>query len=210
MLRVFLIAMIAWTSAAQAAEYRVQPGDTLHLEVMEDPDMRRSVLVLPDGTVSLPLAGTMVAAGLTVPEIENMILDAIAPNYVTLPHLTVSVASLAKPKRQERARVNAPTRKVARAASVAPVITVFAMGELAKPGKLDVPAGTNILQFLAQAGGFTRFAASKRVILRRTDPKTGQQVAYRLNAKKMMSGASDSVVLISGDVIVVPERKLFE
>ncbi len=210
MLRALIAFLFVFATSAYGDNYRVKPGDTLLLEVMEDPDMRRSVLVLPDGTVSLPLAGTLVAAGLTVPEIEGLILDAIGPNYVTLPHLTVSVASLAKPKQQERPRAVTTAARATLARQTAPTIAVFAMGELGKPGKLDVTPGTTLLQFLAEAGGFTRFAADKRVILRRTDAKSGTQKSYRVNAKKMMAGAAPSLILQAGDVVVVPERKLFE
>ena len=209
MLRLILITVLAFTTSALAEDYRVKPGDTLRLEVMEDPDMRRSVLVLPDGTVSVPLAGHVQAAGKSVPEIEAMILSAIGANYVTEPHLTVSVASLAKVKPQARLRTASVPRAVTRRAAAAPVITVFAMGELAKPGKMTVAPGTTVLQLVAEVGGFTRFAASKRLVLRRKD-QTGTLVAYRVNAKKMMTGAGKPVVLQSGDVIVVPPRKLFE
>ncbi len=208
MLRLFLIALLGFSSVAMAEDYRVKPGDTLRLEVMEDPDMRRSVLVLPDGTVSVPLAGHVQAAGKTVPQIEAMILSAIGANYVTEPHLTVSVASLAKSKPKARLRTGSVPRAVTRRAAD-PVITVFAMGELAKPGKMKVAPGTTVLQLVAEVGGFTRFAASKRLVLRRAD-KSGSMVAYRVNAKRMRAGAADPVVLQSGDIIVVPPRKLFE
>lgn len=205
MLRLILVAVLAFTSAAMADGYRVKPGDTLRLEVMEDPDMGRSVLVLPDGTVSLPLAGHVQAAGKSVPEIEAMILSAIGPNYVTQPHLTVSVSSLAKTKPQARVA----TRRTVTRRAAPPVITVFAMGELEKPGKMAVAPGTTVLQLVAEVGGFTRFAASKRLVLRRADA-SGKMVAYRVDAKRMMTGAAQPVVLQSGDVIVVPQRKLFE
>lgn len=208
MLKFILFSLALMTGQVCADSYRIKPGDTLLFEVMEDPDMRRSVLVLPDGKVSLPLAGTLGAAGLTVPEVEALILEAIGPNYVTLPHLTVSVASLAQPKRQARARSTAAAPRAV--SPKANTIAVFAMGELDRPGKIDVAPGTTLLQFLAQAGGFTRFAARKRVMLRRTDPASGGQTSYRLNAKKMMQGAGPAVVLQAGDLVVVPERKLFE
>ncbi len=206
MMKMFLVVLLALTSVAFAQGYQVKPGDTLRLDVMEDPEMGRSVLVLPDGTVSVPLVGHVQAAGKTVPEIEGMILSAITPNYVKQPHLTVSVSSLAKPK---RARSAVTRRTFARSAPAKPVITVFAMGELVKPGKMTVAPGTTVLQLVAEVGGFTRFAASKRLVLRRTD-RAGDVKAYRVNAKKMMTGGAKPVVLQSGDVVVVPERKLFE
>lgn len=87
---------------------------------------------------------------------------------------------------------------------------VFVMGEVASPGKADVVPGTTILQFLAQAGGFTRFAAQKRIQLRRIG-KDGEEKIYLFNYDGTgSSGVRGSTRLQSGDVIVVPQRKLFE
>ncbi|MEL6782098.1 MAG: polysaccharide biosynthesis/export family protein, partial [Pseudomonadota bacterium] len=45
---------LAATSVAAQSDYRVQPGDTLAIEVLEDRDLNRSLLVLPDGTINFP------------------------------------------------------------------------------------------------------------------------------------------------------------
>ena len=89
-------------------------------------------------------------------------------------------------------------------------MSVYAMGEVASPGKADVAPGTTVLQFLAQAGGFTRFAAQKRVQLRRI-AKGGAEEVFIFNYDGTgASGITGSTRLQSGDVIVVPQRKLFE
>ena len=41
--------------------YKIRPGDTLNIEVLEDEGLNRNVLVLPDGTISFPLVGTVKA-----------------------------------------------------------------------------------------------------------------------------------------------------
>jgi len=86
------------------------------------------------------------------------------------------------------------------------------VGEANEPGRKEVLPGTTLLQFLAEAGGLSRFAAEKRIQLRRVDPQSGQETVYRFNYRSM--GGSDSIsgttVLAPGDVIVVPERRLFE
>jgi polysaccharide export outer membrane protein len=68
------------------------------------------------------------------------------------------------------------------------------------------------LQALAQSGGLTRFAATKRIQLRRTDPRTGQQQISNINYRALSDGAVmvRDFVLQDGDVILVPERRLFE
>jgi polysaccharide export outer membrane protein len=89
---------------------------------------------------------------------------------------------------------------------------IYIIGEAAQPGLREVEPGMTLLQFLAASGGLSRFAAEKRIQLRRIDPSSGQERVYRFNYKSM--GGADSIsgttVLAPGDVIVVPERRLFE
>jgi polysaccharide biosynthesis/export protein len=77
---------------------------------------------------------------------------------------------------------------------------------------VQVPRGTTVLQALALSGGFTRFAATKRIQLRRTDPRSGQQNVFTIDYKAIERGESGigNSVLADGDVIIVPERRLFE
>ncbi len=72
--------------------------------------------------------------------------------------------------------------------------------------------GTTILQALSQSGGFTNFAATRRIQLRRTDRQTGRQSVVVINYKAIAAGAvvTNDFALADGDVIVVPERRLFE
>lgn len=181
----------------QAASYKLQPGDRLQLEVLEDSSLNRQLLVLPDGTVTVPMVGTIQASGRTVDQLRTAVAQALAPNFASKPTVYLSVAALA---------VQNPTA----AAQTGPTMPVYLMGEVAKAGRADVPVGTTLLQALAIGGGFSNFAATKRVELLRRDA-SGQQRVYRYNYKALMSGAAmPAVVLQSGDVIVVPQRRLFE
>ena len=60
---------------AQSAGYRIQPGDELAVTVLEDDTLNRQLLVLPDGTISVPLAGTVRAGGRSVEAVEAAIAD---------------------------------------------------------------------------------------------------------------------------------------
>ena len=189
---VFLVATV-FTASAQD-RYRIQPGDVLQIEVLEDTALNRNTLVLPDGTISFPLAGTVQAGGRTVGSIQTALVNALTPSFATAPNVTVTVNSLANVGGK-------PAPKT---------IDVFVMGEVANPGKLTINRGTTLLQFLAESGGFTRFAATKRIQLRRTSG--GKSMIYKFNYKAIENGtaAVNSLVLHEGDVIVVPERRLFE
>jgi polysaccharide export outer membrane protein len=198
--RVFitLIALLAASAVAAQTNYRIGPGDTVRIEVLEDPSLNREVLVLPDGSLSFPLAGAVRASGQTTSQLESALASALAPNFATSPTVSVSVAGLAP---------------VVTGPSVARTIDVYVMGEVGNGGGLlEVEPGTTVLQALALSGGFSPFAATKRIQLRRTDPQTGQQNVYTINYRAIEQGATNigNSVLADGDVILVPERRLFE
>lgn len=176
---------------AQAAGYRIQEGDTLAVTVLEDDTLNRQVLVLPDGRVSVPLAGSVTAAGQTVEAVERAIADRLASNFAVRPNVFVSVVSVIEE---------------------VDTFPIFVLGRVGAPGVREVEVGTTMLQAVALAGGFDRFAATKRIQLRRADPATGQEQLFVFNYNAVERGAAiqSMITLREGDVILVPERRLFE
>ncbi len=191
-----LFAVLVATAATAQTDYRLRPGDVLQIEVLEDPSLNRSALVLPDGSITFPLAGSINAGGLSATQVASAVAQGISPNFATAPTVTVSVSSIAQ---------QAPTSTVR-------TIDVYLMGQVVTPGLLKVERGTTILQALAQSGGFTKFAATKRIQLRRTDRRTGEQSVFMINYRDIEAGATNigHSRLADGDVIIVPERRLFE
>lgn len=191
-----LCAVFFATAAVAQSGYQVQSGDTLTVEVLEDPSLNRSVLVLPDGTISFPFAGSVRASGRTAGQISDAITSGIGSNFATEPNVFVTVQAL----RERSATVSGPAQ-----------IDVFMIGEIASPGERQLDRGTTLIQALATGGGFTNFAATKRIILRRTD-RSGKQSVMRINYKAIADGTAvgQDIRLRDGDVIIVPERRLFE
>lgn len=191
-----ILALSASMGFAQS-EYRVRAGDTLVIEVLEDTSLNRATVVLPDGRISFPFAGTLAVAGRSVGQIEASITAAIAGNFANQPNVFVSVQ---------------PGQRRATAAAAPATIDIYFLGEVNTPGLKTVAPGTTLLQGLAQSGGLTRFAATKRLQLRRTDPKTGRQSVFQIDYRALSDGAAmtNDIVLQTGDVILVPERRLFE
>lgn len=186
------------TTAWAQTDYRINAGDVLSVEVLEDPSLNREVLVLPDGSFNFPFAGSLRAGGLTVNQVENAVTVALAPNFATEPNVFVTVSRL-----QPTFGAEIPT---------GPTIDVYFLGEVSSPGLVQVPPGTTFLQAVARAGGFTNFAAQRRIQLRRTDPVTGRQSVSEINYRSISNGATlaSDIVLSDGDVILAPERRLFE
>ncbi len=181
--------------AAQAQEYRVQPGDVLQIEVLEDATLNRSAIVLPDGQITLPVAGTFRVAGRSIAQVQDDLARRLAPGFAAAPTVFVSLSALAP--RQEPT----PPRTIA----------IFILGAANTPGKVEVAPGSTLLQAIAQAGGLTPFAAKKRIQLRRVDEAGNEQI-YKLDLDAIERGVAGggSTRLVKGDVIVVPQRKVFE
>ncbi|MCG6902049.1 MAG: polysaccharide biosynthesis/export family protein [Rhodobacter sp.] len=188
-------------SADAQSDYRIRSGDTLQIEVLEDPGLNRSVLVLPDGSISFPFVNTLQARGMSVSDVRRSLAAGLAPNFAAEPTVVVSVAAVAEP-RIVGSRAPLPD----------PTIDVYIMGEVAAAGKKEVSPGTTILQFLAESGGLTSFAAKSRIELHRTDPATGRTTVYLFSRNGRGKGPriGAGTTLAPGDVVVVPSRHLFE
>jgi polysaccharide biosynthesis/export protein len=183
------------SAGAQDGSYLVQPGDRLEVSVLEDPGLNRTVLVRPDGRVSLPLAGTIAAQGLSPEAIAATVRRALARDFVEPPTVTVSLVSLGAP---------------AAVGEVGTQAEIYVLGQVARPGVYQVLLPIDALQALALAGGPGTFAAERRIQIRRRGGDG--EVLHLLDYRQIQDGAVPSpvIALSDGDVIVVPERGLFE
>ncbi len=192
LLAALAVLLTAPLALAQSAGYRIQPGDVLAITVLEDDTLNRQSLVLPDGRISVPLAGSVRASGQTVESVEQAIADRLASNFAVRPSVFVSVVSISE--------------------ELDDTFPIYVLGEVNAPGVREVEAGTTLLQAIALAGGPDRFAATKRIQLRRMDPASGQERLYLFNYNAVERGGTiqSMITLREGDVIIVPERRLFE
>ncbi|MBA3908682.1 MAG: sugar transporter [Rhodobacter sp.] len=179
----------------QAQEYRLKPGDVLQIEVLEDNTLNRTAIVLPDGNISLPLVGSVPAAGRSLAQVQGELASQLALSFATPPTVYVTLSALA-----ERVPAGAPR-----------TIDVFIVGAANSPGRIEMSPGATLLQAVAQAGGLSPFAAKKRIQLRRVD-KQGNEKVYPLNFDAIEQGVGQggAMRMADGDVIIVPQRKLFE
>ena len=140
--------------------------------------MSRTLPVRPDGKISMPLLDDIQAAGLTPLQLRDKIAAALA-EFMPNPEVAVGVVEV----RSYRVSV---------------------LGEVQKPGVLQLKAPTTVLEALALAGGFRDFASPSKIIIFRKDAQ-GQTQRLRFNYNRAVGSAGeDNVSLRSGDVIVVP------
>lgn len=196
LLRMMLVLLLpfAFATVATAQQYGIQAGDRLTIEVLEDETLNRTVTVLPGGTINFPYAGSINVAGSSPSTVENRIAQSLSGVLASKPTVFVTATPLDATFADDEEDA---------------VINIYIMGEASAPGAKELPPGTTFLQALSEAGGLTPFAATKRIQLRRAS--TPGRVTV-VNYHAIMAGAAMNFdpVLSEGDVIVVPERKLFE
>jgi polysaccharide export outer membrane protein len=166
-------------AAVAAGDYRLMPGDKLRVEVYKDTQLSQSLQVRPDGKVTLPLLGDIVATELTPIQLRDRIATQLK-EYVTNPVVTVIVVE-------------------------ASPVMVYVMGEVAHPGSLPMRGPMTVLQALAMAGGFREFANTKDIrILRRVPGKAATVNTIKFNYNDAVKGSVAPLFLSPGDMVVVP------
>ena len=159
-------------------EYVIGPEDLLQISVWKNESLSRQLPVRPDGKVSMPLLHDIQASGLTPMQLRDKIAVALA-EFMPSPEVSVTVLEV----RSYRVSV---------------------LGEVQKPGVLQLKAPTTVLEALALAGGFRDFASPSKIIIFRKD-NGGQTQRLRFNYNRAVGAAGeDNVTLRSGDVVVVP------
>jgi polysaccharide export outer membrane protein len=123
------------------AQLRLAPGDKIRVTVYGEDKISGEYQIDNSGTVSLPLAGTVEAAGLTKPELEHALTEKLKSGYLRNPKVTVDVVSF-RP--------------------------FYVLGEVAKPGEYPYRSGLNVLSAIAIAGGATYRANNTVVLIQRS------------------------------------------
>ncbi|MEX2518656.1 MAG: polysaccharide biosynthesis/export family protein [Paracoccaceae bacterium] len=185
----------AGSAAAQEDDglYRLGAGDQIEITILEDPSLNRQVLILPDGRISLPIAGTMKAAGSTPEQLAAQVRSRLSSIFVTPPTVTVSALGLAEGSEEE----DEPE-------------LVFVIGEVNSPGAVRLSRPMTVLQSLAMAGGPGPFAARSRIQIHREADGVTTVETFNYEAVEDGTAATAGPVLTDGDIIVVPERSLFD
>jgi polysaccharide export outer membrane protein len=170
----------------------LKPGDTLSISVMQDSKLDRNVVIDPSGQIAMPLAGHIRADGLTPQALENVIKNRLKSNYKD-ESLDVTVAL---------------TNSVVPEEDLKPKI--FITGEILRPGSYVVRQKTTLMQAIALAGGLGPFAAKRRIMVRRRGGPGEDIFMFDYRAYEAGQDLEGNITLHAGDVIMVPERGLFE
>ncbi len=176
-------ANVASPAVTMLPEYRLGILDELEVRVQFHERLNEMAKIRPDGRITLQEIGELYVLGLTANEVDRLITEAFAKNFHA-PEVTVFVRNFANR-------------------------SVYVLGEVEKPGRIDLMPNMTVLQALAAAGGSVRGAKLNSVVVLRPG-NDGQLQATRLdlNRKAIHSGQAQDQVLLPLDVIFVPKTAI--
>jgi polysaccharide export outer membrane protein len=174
-----VVALWSATSVAQESGYGLNPGDVLQVSVWKEAELTRDVLVRPDGKISFPLVGDIVAAGNTPETVQGALAERLQ-KYIPDPVVTVSLGAANGNK-------------------------VYVLGKVARPGEYIMARPLDVMQTLAMAGGLNTFASENKVVILRRDGAGKQKaIPFRYAAVQNGDELENNIILSSGDIVVVP------
>ena len=176
-----VIAIPLWAADEQVGpgiDYQIGPGDVLDISIWKDEALTRTLLVMPDGTISFPLIGTIKAEGKTIGMLREEMIGKIT-QYVNDPILSVEVK-----------QVNS--------------MLIYVIGRVNKPDRFVLNTNINVLQALSMAGGLNPFAIRDKIKIFRHDGGKTRILDFRYDDVTEGKRLEQNIWLKRGDVIVVP------
>lgn len=169
---------------AAVDDYAIGVDDVVQVSVWRNPELGITVPVRPDGKISVPLIGDVMAGGRTPAQVSADIQEKLAA-YVRDPQVAVILTDLRSHEYLSRVRVT---------------------GAVRQPISIPYRQGMTVLDAVLAAGGVNEFAAPDRSSLyRRTEGQTSSH-AIRLDKIINRGDLSTNFTVAPGDVITVPER----
>jgi polysaccharide export outer membrane protein len=163
-------------------EYVFLPGDQIEVFVRRVPEVSRTVVIRPDGFITLPIAGSVQAAGLTTGDLETKLTELFAKRLVN-PEVNVISVQVRQP-------------------------SVYVVGEVTSPNSFPLRNTATAMQAVIAAGGFRKTAATRSVYIIRVFADgfvRAIPVATPVQGKTGSYLALQSTPLEPDDIVFVPE-----
>ena len=169
-----LVVLLAAALPAQAghlpANYQIRPGDHLEITVLGHRDLSGTIKVEKSGRVNMPLIGPTRASGMTIRQFRDFVTTSLNQGYVLSPQVTVEVANYRE---------------------------IQILGQVESPGTYAHTDGMTVAMAVETAGGFTKKAYERLVVVVRADDPTKTPIELSLDE-----------AILPGDLIEV-ERRMF-
>ena len=166
------------SAAAIDSSYVIGPEDGLEIAVWKDESLKATTLVRPDGGISFPLVGEIMAAGKTALQLRNELTSRLE-KFIPEPFVNVSVVRVASYR-------------------------FYVLGRVNKPGDFVVGRNVDVLQALSLAGGMTPFAEEDGIRIIRKVEGRNVSIPFDYSRVRKSGDLSQNITLRSGDVLLVP------
>lgn len=171
-----LITLSQWCTAAEADGYRLQAGDVIAVSVWKELDLQKELLINPDGRVSFPLIGFVMAKGKTLSDLHEEIVKKLS-EFIPEPSVSISLLKTFGN-------------------------LFYVIGKVNRPGQYPMSQPTSVLQALSVAGGMTTYASENSIkVIRSHD---NQAFEFRYGDIEDGENLEQNIMLKSGDVVLVP------
>lgn len=162
----------------ERAPYTFAVGDRFHVKFFYYSQYDQTVVVRPDGIVTVPLVGEIQAEGMRPSEMEQVIRSRYS-EIIAEPEISIIMLEFANQR-------------------------IFVFGEVKEPGAVGLNASMTLVDAIADAGGFLVSAKMESVILIRKD-KAGRYTGRKVDVEGILeSEEGENIYLVAGDVIYVP------
>ena len=165
--------------------YKMDVGDVVAVNVWKNPELSVTEPIRPDGKISLPLIGDVMAAGLE-PEVLASNIEQKLSNYVKNPNVSIILTSLAGHEFLSRIRVT---------------------GSVESDVSITYHQGMTVLDAVLEAGSLDLYADGNRTRLYRRTADGSEAYDIRLDDIMKNGDMTTNVYLMPGDIVSVPERR---
>ena len=191
-LRVVLLAWLGSIAAAAPSvaadapnNYRLAPGDSIHITVFQNPDLSLDTRVSEDSAITYPLVGRVAIGNSEIATAERTLAKALLDGgYLKNPQVSIQLLEVRGNK-------------------------VSVLGQVGKPGSFALQStSTRLSQVLADAGGQTA-AGDDKVILTGTRDGKPFRREVDIDALYRNQRPEEDVVVAGGDTVYVPRAPMF-
>ena len=170
--------VVADNTESESYIYKVQPGDIISISVWKEEDLQRDVLIRPDSAFSFPLIGEINSKNKSIANITNEIANKLE-KFIPQPDVSVSIKQINGNK-------------------------IYVIGKVNRPGEFALSKPLDVMQALSLAGGTATFAELDDIIILRRENGIQHAIPFDYPEVERGKKLEQNIILISGDVVVVP------
>lgn len=164
-------------------EYIVGPGDLLEIKVFEQPDLNQKVRVSQDGSITLPLLGSVKVGGLSKDGVEKELARLLEARFLKNAQVSVFILEYQSNR-------------------------IAIIGAVENPGMYELVGRKSLIQMLSQAGGLKDTASNEIYVLR--EGKDGVTASLAIDLEDLIINGNQqlNIPLQPNDVVNVPVDRL--